>query len=389
MDDGRNGRRSLEQAVSALVARISDVPPQRVEITAALGRISAEAVATPSATPPSSIALYEGWAVAAEDTVGASVYAPAFSSAPPHRIAAGARLPDFADAVLPLPNGAQSASALEILGAVAPGEGVRSTGSDLRRGEIIVAAGARLEARHIALMRTAGVRDALVRIPRVHIVSCCAAGDWLADLARRQGADCSLDAVRGAEPPRPVEPIGPTNADLVIIVDPDGWSRPIAREERMLFSGVAMRPGETMSCVVRLRNISVEKPGRNSDCDPASSRELDRSETPVIFIGDRLESALAAWLLLVQPCLRRLARATFRDFEECRPLTRKIVSAPGLSELSLLRRVASGDAASAQWEPLATGDIPYSAIASADAWLLVGPQAEGFAAGQIVAAQLL
>jgi molybdopterin molybdotransferase len=38
---------------------------------------------------------------------------------------------------------------------------------------------------------------------------------------------------------------------------------------------------------------------------------------------------------------------------------------------------------------LATGDIPWAAIALADAWLLVAPECEGYAAGQNVVAQFL
>jgi hypothetical protein len=108
----------------------------------------------------------------------------------------------------------------------------------------------------------------------------------------------------------------------------------------------------------------------------------------VVFAEERLECVFALWLLLARPYMRQLTGSAFADFGESLPLARKITSHPGLSELVLLRRATSSTEA-AQWEPLAAGGIPYSAIAGADAWLLVEPDSEGYAAGQDAFAQFL
>jgi molybdopterin biosynthesis enzyme len=76
------------------------------------------------------------------------------------------------------------------------------------------------------------------------------------------------------------------------------------------------------------------------------------------------------------------------DKGETLPLARKVVSDPGLSDLVLLRRAKAADG-SGVWEPLATGDIPFAAIAHADAWLLVEPESEGYAAGRMIFARYL
>jgi hypothetical protein len=70
------------------------------------------------------------------------------------------------------------------------------------------------------------------------------------------------------------------------------------------------------------------------------------------------------------------------------PLMRKIVSNPGISDLVLLRLTTEAGSGRL-WQPLATGDFPWTAIAHADAWLLVAPECEGYAAGQNVLAQYL
>jgi hypothetical protein len=64
-------------------------------------------------------------------------------------------------------------------------------------------------------------------------------------------------------------------------------------------------------------------------------------------------------------------------------LTRKIASAVGLAELTVLARSEAG------WTPLASGDIPLEQWVRADAWLRVSEESEGYAAGSVIEAQWL
>ena len=278
----------------------------------------------------------------------------------------GKRCPNSADAVLPLPKASEASGAFEICGTVAPGEGMRAAGNDLRRGEVIAAAGARLDERHIALMRAAEIGDALVRIPRVLIVGAGVVGDWLAGLAKQEGADCAMiEASARGDPSEMV--------DLILVVDPSEGRDRARRHERTLFSRIAMRPGEMTGCAVR--RVRRERPTHPKRRPSSSAR--------VSSLLWRLGSCLSARACAGSP------RATSSDGTASLPWTRKIVSAPGVSELTLLRRLDGEAKTGARWEPLATGDIPYSAIANADAWLLVDAQSEGFAAGEIVTGHFL
>jgi molybdopterin molybdotransferase len=383
----------LNGAFAALVACCREIPPVQMGIEDALDRITAAPIHCPAAIPPYPIALCDGWAVASADTLDASSYAPGLASAMPRRVAFGDQLPDFADAVLPLPNVGVNPNSLDILSSVAPGEGVRARGGDFAEGETIVPEGTQLQPIHIALLRVAGIETVAVRPPRVCILSQSSAGNWLADMVRREGADCWIEASDGMAPEHLVEAMARSNADLAIMTGVGGAegsvAQIVAQAGQILFHGVAVRPGEMMGCGSLPRRAeppSVKafsiKTGDNGP-DPASDF------LPILFTAERLECVLAVWLLLVRPYLRRLAGATFRNPAENLPLTRKIVSMPGLSELVLVRRATNPQDGAAQWKPLATGDIPFAAIARADAWLLVEPEFEGYAARQHVVAELL
>ncbi len=104
---------------------------------------------------------------------------------------------------------------------------------------------------------------------------------------------------------------------------------------------------------------------------------------PVFLVPDRLEAALAIWLMLLRPCLDRLTGTPPAEAAIRGPLTRKIASTVGLTEVALLRRTPAG------LEPVAVADLTLSAVAAADAWLAVPPNSEGFAAGATVEAYAL
>jgi len=356
-----------------------------------LDRITAAPVNAPAAIPSGPVALQDGWAVAAEETLGASPYAPALASTPPRRVAYGDFLPDFADAVLPLPNVVAYPNAFEILSPAAPGEGARARAGDLAEGEAIVAAGKKLKMLHIALLKLAGIENITVRVPRVRTLSQCDPGSWLAAMAEREGAQSRIEHLHASAADYLAESLAEPDIDLIIAVGFHSTRASIVRavelSGKMLFDSVALRPGETICC-----GIFNQKAGPDSanSVDPGGCGIVNQTRPlPILFIPGGMECVLTAWLLLVRPCLQGLAGAAYDDVEERLPLTRKITSTPGLGELALVRRVTSSSKKAMLWEPLATGEITLSTIAHADAWLLVDAGCEGYAAGQSISAKLL
>jgi molybdopterin biosynthesis enzyme len=364
----------LSEALAALGAACAEIAPRLTPIGLAAGKIAAAPLCAPAALPSRPIALRAGWAVAAQETLGASSYAPGFARAAPVEVRSGDFLPEGADAVLPPSSVAKAAFSFEILSPAAPGEGVRARGDDLAEGEIIIGAGDRLRPVDVALARLAGLEEASLRIPRVRILSRAGAGDWLAALAAQEGAESCCAAIDLRAPDDLEKALARPDADLVIAFGAAEAGDPVAQwlaaKGILLAHGLAVRPGEAMGC-----GLSPSRSGAPG--------------APIIFAPERIECQLAAWLLLARPCLRRLAGAADREGPgETRLLARKIVSLPGIAEFVLLRRAADAGGAAA-WEPLATGDIPFAAIARADAWLLVAPEGEGYAAGQNLFAHVL
>jgi molybdopterin biosynthesis enzyme len=97
---------------------------------------------------------------------------------------------------------------------------------------------------------------------------------------------------------------------------------------------------------------------------------------PVLLIPGRLDAALAVWLLIGRHMLTRLRGGVANEPScESLPLTAKVVSTVGLTELVLVRRVADGIA------PLASKYLPLAALAQADGWIVVPAASEGLPVG--------
>jgi molybdopterin biosynthesis enzyme len=95
-----------------------------------------------------------------------------------------------------------------------------------------------------------------------------------------------------------------------------------------------------------------------------------------VALPARFDGVVGGWCALVLPLVARLAGASLAVKHQT--LTRKLVSGVGLSDVALLA-LDQGLAT-----PLAAGDLPLSAIARADAFCVLPPGLEGYAAGSAV-----
>jgi hypothetical protein len=101
--------------------------------------------------------------------------------------------------------------------------------------------------------------------------------------------------------------------------------------------------------------------------------ELSADGTVLVDVPRQFDGLMAAWAALVVPTIARLSGLEVHASR--RPLTSKIASTIGMTELALLRSARAG------YEPLAVGDVSLAAIAQADAYYLVPASAEGHAIG--------
>ena len=130
--------------------------------------------------------------------------------------------------------------------------------------------------------------------------------------------------------------------------------RELARRGKLAFHGVGLAPGET---------VAFGMIGKR----------------PVLVVPGRLDAALAVWLTLGRTMLLQLAGCKENEPRLSGVLAQKITSTLGLAELVPVAR-RHGE----QLKPLAFGYLPLQALTSADGYLLVPADSEGFPAGATV-----
>lgn len=217
-----------EQAHARWWAAAEPVPLDSEELPLAelVGRVLAEAVASPRDVPGFDRSNVDGYAVRAADTYGASELAPrrlrlrpevVAPGVPPSMtlgpgeavaIATGGALVRGADAVVMVEDTDPDGDALVVRRPAAPGAMIALVGSDITRGEVVLRPGVRLGPRELGVLAAIGRASArVVRRPRVAILS---TGDELvppgAPLAPGQVHDCNQTFLEascrelGAEP---------------------------------------------------------------------------------------------------------------------------------------------------------------------------------------------
>ncbi len=357
----------LEEALVRLAPFLRPVAPAVLPLREAAGKVLAGPLSAPRDLPPAAIAIIDGYAVPAAEVQGASPYAPVLVPGAA-LVEAGGAMPPETDAVIAGHFVRLARGTAEILGEVAPGEGAAAPGEDLSAGCVIRAAGERLRPVDLSIALAAGLVDVAVRAPRTALLL---TGN---EIAKDPDRDSLVPMLSGAvaaaggtiagtillpdDEQQIAAALRAADADLVLVTGGTGLGasdRSVAALEAggtLLAHGIAMRPGTTAA----LGHVGG---------------------VPAILLPGRLSESFGALLLLALPVLRRLAGAAEPSPRRLR-LTKKIVSQAGFAEIALLR--CAGDAA----EPLATGALPLSAIATADGYTVVPAALEGFEAGASV-----
>jgi molybdopterin biosynthesis enzyme len=354
----------LDDALARLLALARPVPAERRAVAASVGMIVAREVRASRAVPPAAVALVDGWAVNAENLVGASSYSAAILAPPPPWVDAGDPMPEATDAVLPpdTVTVAQPGMA-EVSAPVFPGEGVRAAGADIAEGELLLAAGTRLAARHLAILAACEVVELEVRVPRVRLVFASAIAAGHVDFVRRwmepAGVEVHEAIVATGERAALADAYRARGADLVLGIGGTGLGRAdraiaaLADAGAVAVHGVALTPGGA-----------------------AAFGQGDG--TLVLLLPQRLDALLAALLLLACPLLAALSGAQRGEGAAAIPVTDKVVSVIGVAELFLALPDRGGV------RPVALEGAGFADLAAALGWFLVAPGQEGFAAGQAV-----
>ena len=382
-------RSSVEAAMAWVDALATNRAYEAIDVEQASGRVLAAPIQVPADIPPFDCAATDGYALRSTDTIGASNYNPLLlftmeatgvELAPntAEVIAAGSRLPEGADAVLPFETGQSNQGKLEVLGAVAAGNGV------LRRGQQ-AGAGSKIEISRplrphdLGLLAALGVsRLQVVRPPGVRLLvagpksgrhgvaSYDANTPMLSRLVARDGGLPEAPGIMTGQKEALAQALAAAKADLILVCGRTGTGpddeAPVALASagELAIHGIAMRPG--------------------------GSAGLGRVGSIPVFLlpGDPL-ACLYVYEFFAGRFLRRLAGRDARLPYPMREieLGRKIVSAVGLVDVCRVR-LREGKA-----EPI--GSLEHGGLASAaraDGFVVVPAPSEGYAPGARVAAYM-
>jgi molybdopterin molybdotransferase len=181
--------KSVDQHLADVLTGLHPLQPLEMQLLDAEGCVLAEDVLAPWDLPRHTIAQSTGYAVRSGDvadaTEAAPVSLPVVGDVEPGqrpaitvqpgmsaRVPAGAVVPDGADAVVPVEWTDGGISGVTIRRAPLPNSGFRAAGADVRRGQMVLAAGTRLRPAQLGILAAIGKSRAMVRPrPRVVVLS--------------------------------------------------------------------------------------------------------------------------------------------------------------------------------------------------------------------------
>jgi molybdenum cofactor synthesis domain-containing protein len=373
---------------------------ERVPLADARGRVLAADAVASADVPPFPRAAMDGYAVRAEDTVGASRQQPrtltcleqVFTGQMPTRtvgpgecseVATGAPMPAGADAVIMVEETDRDEAHVSIFAAAPPGQNIGRQGADIRRGSLALAAGTELNASRVGALAALGFAEVEVYArPRVAILS---TGNEIVEPGQPLGPGqiydinrFTLAAVAQEHGGVPVfhRTASDTLHDLARAIDD------CLREDVLVFSG-GSSVGErdlTLDVIrakgtVLFHGISV-KPGK-----PTAFGLVD--DKPVFGMPGYPASCLSNAHVLLAPALRCIARlAPHRLRSATLPTGQRIASVPGRHQIYTVR-IADGLVMPAF---KASGDI--TSMSQADGYIEIPAEIDVIETGTLVEVKL-
>jgi molybdopterin molybdotransferase len=437
------GLRSVEEARAAILAVARATPTEVIATTEAGGRVVAETVAARTSLPPWPNSAMDGYAIQSGDAAQAAATAadtPArleiigevragiapdvtVRAGTAVRIATGARIPEGADAVVPVedttplagdgtagPRGRDATGplpgAILIHVTVPRGGSIRSEGSDLRIGQSLVAAGTAVGPALVALLAGAGVPEVTVhRRPRVAVL---ATGDEV----RGPGEPLGAAGVPDANGPGLRALAAAAGAEVIDLgIATDVLDDVLARLRRgldagadliIVAGGVSVGPFDVVKAAIEtigsidLWRVAVQ-PGKPFAFGTAP-RPGGGAQVLIVGLPGNPVSGAVTFEIFVRPAIRRLAGRI--DADLLRPVDQAVIHDPvskGSGRRAFVRVIADRDPAGAPIRD-ATGRVGVrlaggaagqgshviSALALADALAVIPEHVDDVPAGTAV-----
>ena len=177
----------VEEARARILANVKPLPSENIPLAEALGRVLAKPLTAKRDQPPFDASAMDGYAVRSEDNAteltvtGTSAAGHAFKgklkSGEAIRIFTGAPVPASADAVVIQENTTAKGKIVTILQAARASQNIRPRGLDFRKGETLLPASTRLNARDVGL--AAAMNCDILSVRKRPVVAVIATGDEL------------------------------------------------------------------------------------------------------------------------------------------------------------------------------------------------------------------
>jgi molybdopterin molybdotransferase len=390
---GFSHRSTVSAVLSWIDQYVQPTAVEDIELDQARGRVLASDITSHVDVPGFDRAMMDGFALAADQTVGATAYHPLtldvvgeilpastaeirLQPGQAVRIMTGAPIPAGADAVLPVEKTQPSGDQVLVLDAIPPQKNIGRRGEDVRHGDCVLMSGRRLRPQDIGVLSSIGVSRVRVRRqPRVRIVITGnellpsgsrpsgakivdANGPMLAALVERDGGIVTSRRIVQDSRPSILEAMG-DDVDIVIISGgssvgiEDHAPTLLAEHGELVFHGLAMRP--------------------------SSPTGLGRLGDRIVFLlpGNPV-SCLCAYDFFAGRAIRRLGDLSSQwPYRSCQlPLKRKLVSQVGRVDYARVKRVERAV------EPLAiSGASILTSTTRADGFVVIPEDSEGFAEG--------
>jgi molybdopterin molybdotransferase len=290
---------------------------EEVPLAAALDRVLAEALASDEELPPFDSSAMDGYAVIAGPAGELAVVDESRAGHPASRaagageaiaISTGAQLPEGAEAIVPVEQ-AELRDGRVRVPETQPGDHVRRAGEDVRRGEVVLAAGAVLGPAELAVAASLG-RERLVcgRRPRVAVV---VTGDELVEPGRPLGPGQIRDSNATALASQTQRAGAEIAARRVVPDELDATTAALrdalaAADVVCVSGGVSVGPHDHVKPA--LGSLGVEERFWGVALKPGKPVWFGVAESALVFgLPGNPVSAMVTFQLFVRPALRALA----------------------------------------------------------------------------------
>jgi molybdopterin molybdotransferase len=309
-----------EEALARVLANVTVLEAEEVPTGSSAGRFLVADARAAVDLPPFPSSAMDGFAVRSDDTPGTLVVVARIAAGVPSSrplstgeamgIATGGVVPEGADAVIPIEYVVESDNKVEIPEAVALDANVRPRGGDIRAGDVVVTAGAKIAAAQIGALAAAGIANVVcTRRPRVAVLS---TGTEL----RRPGEELGPGQVYEANAAMLVAALDHANAvvdELPAVVDDEdalraALERALAADVVVTSGGVSVGPHDLVRRIER--ELGVEEVFWGVAVKPGKPVSFGvRGRTLVFGLPGNPVSSLVGCELFVLPALRALQGA--------------------------------------------------------------------------------